>query len=230
MKKHKSWFLPDAEEHFITQMEEKNTDGYQVESRQSILKTVSELVNFKPKLAIDIVANVGFWTKDFCETFEKVIAFEPIPSNVECLKKNVPNTNLEIKEYALGARKQDTDIFFPQNGNSGSATFSPSNLVDESEIQKVPTKIRTLDDELSNVSEELAQNCLIKIDVQGYEKEVLDGAQKFILNFRPIICLEIQKPRKRHKWIKFFGYTHGYRPLMSIKKDWTFVCYNKFPD
>ena len=152
-------------------MEEKNTDGYQVESRQSILKTVSELVNFKPKLAIDIGANVGFWTKDFCETFEKVIAFEPIPSNVECLKKNVPNTNLEIKEYALGARKQDTDIFFPQNGNSGSATFSPSNLVDESEIQKVPTKIRTLDDELVNVSEELAQNCLIKIDVQGYEKE-----------------------------------------------------------
>ena len=230
MKKHKSWYLPDTEQHFVQQMDEKNIDGYQIEGRQLILKNLFDLQNFEPKLAIDIGANVGFWTKDFCETFDKVVAFEPIASNVECLEKNVPNTNLEIKAYALGDKEETKDIFFPQNGNSGSPTFSESNIVDDSVMEKVPTKIKTLDKELHNLPDEQARNCFIKIDVQGYEKEVLAGAHNFISNYRPIICIEIRKTRKRHKWNEFFRNKYGYRSLMNLKKEWTYVCAKKFPD
>ena len=39
---------------------------------------------------------------------------------------------------------------------------------------------KTLDKELYNIPEEQAKNCFIKIDVQGYEKEVLKGAENLL--------------------------------------------------
>ena len=44
--------------------------------------------------AIDGGAYVGSWTRILCQNFERVIAFEPVFKNYECLKKNVPDAEL----------------------------------------------------------------------------------------------------------------------------------------
>ena len=41
---------------------------------------------------------------------------------------------------------------------------------------------------------------------------------------------EIRKTRKRHKWNEFFRNKYGYRSLVNLKKEWTYVCPKKFPD
>ena len=72
MKKHKSWYLPDWETHFVEIMNQKNIDGYQIEGRTVSIKESLKLNGWQPKLAIDVGANVGFWSRDLCEKFEKV--------------------------------------------------------------------------------------------------------------------------------------------------------------
>ena len=51
---------------------------------------------------LDIGANIGLWTLDMCKQFDHVIAFEPVEEFRECLIRNAPYNNLEIRNCALG--------------------------------------------------------------------------------------------------------------------------------
>ena len=46
---------------------------YQQSHRDYVLEFVDKF-----DVAIDVGANVGFWSKDFCRKFKKVWAFEPL--------------------------------------------------------------------------------------------------------------------------------------------------------
>lgn len=227
MKKVKSWWLPSWDTSFQQDMRSKQIDGHQIKQRELILNKIKTLKNFKPMLAIDIGANVGFWSRDFCKMFDKVLAYEPMSFNLECLEKNVKAKNYILKKYALGNETKTQDIMYTLNNNCGSPSFHEYNLRNDKDILKTKVQIKKLDDELDNISEPHKSNCYMKLDVQGHEKNVLQGGEKFIKKYRPIITIEISQHFKRHKWGGRFN-KFGYMLLFSYKKEFTYVCRDRF--
>ena len=220
MKKIGKWYLPDNEMHFVEQLKEKGSKGYQVVNRITMLDAYNMLPNYKNKLAIDVGANIGFWTKDFCKKFDNVIAYEPVPINLECLRSNCTESNLTIIDKALSHKEGKTTIWGLQHFESGSFTMDSSLIANG-----VPLEISTvmLDSEANKWTEDQRKNCFIKIDVQGHEKAVLKGGTKFIKEYGPAICIEIRANKEtRGPWIKWFR-KRNYILKTQYKKEHLFI-------
>ena len=62
----KGWYLPDYDTHFESMLKEVNGEfTYQQSHRDYVLEFVDKF-----EVAIDVGANVGFWSKDFCRKFK----------------------------------------------------------------------------------------------------------------------------------------------------------------
>ncbi len=227
MKKVRSWWLPDWDTSFQRDMEHKDIDGHQIIQRKFILDKIKTFESWKPMLAIDIGANVGFWSRDFCKHFDQVLAYEPMSYNLECLEKNVTDKNFTIKRHALGIGSETKKIFYTLNNNCGSPSFHEHTLRNDKDILTTTVKVTKFDDELLEYSEEHKSNCYMKLDVQGHEKDVITGARDFIQKYRPIITIEIRESRKRHKWNDIFQ-KYRYKLLFNYKKEYTFICRHRF--
>lgn len=141
--------------------------------------------------ALDIGANVGSVAGQMCRAVGltgRVWAFEPIPRNVDRLRRLAAAnslTHLEIFECALSSESGTAVIRLGPEGTSGHASFTAS-WIDKGELE-----VRTvrLDDLTASMpgSERLR---LVKLDVEGFEQEVLEGARETIRRFRPLIYCE----------------------------------------
>jgi FkbM family methyltransferase len=180
MKFAQGWWFPDDETHLPDMIVKQSRDcgipGYQVRSRN---KSLFDLAGTRYRHAIDVGANVGLWARDLCEKFGIVTAFEPIDDFRACLQENVRADNLRTESCALGNRNGTTQMIRV----AGNAGHTHVDAKSESGI----TQIRTLD------SYDFQTVDYIKIDCEGYEYEVLEGARETILRCRPRICVE-QKP------------------------------------
>ncbi len=132
-------------------------------------------------LVLDVGANTGQFVEELISAGYqgRVISFEPLDlAHEELCKKASLHSNWTIAERtAVGAVNGTIDINISGNGVSSSILNmlkSHSQAAPESAYvgtENVP--IRRLDDLYSLSSED---RVLLKIDVQGYEKQVLDGA------------------------------------------------------
>ena len=135
----------------------------------------------------DIGANIGHYTKIFSTLVTnngKVIAFEPSSINVKLLEKNtIGFSNVSILNIGIGAIKSKMN-FFQGNDEIGATSRISNNTLDKnSEIISVET--------LNNIVHEHIFPNVIKIDVEGYELEVLKGANK-ILSSRDLRIIGIE--------------------------------------
>jgi FkbM family methyltransferase len=179
MRNDYGWWFPDSESHF-PQMLKKSVDKGGPAEYQHIVRTRS--VNFcrQRRLAIDVGANVGLWTRGLVREFEQVIAFEPVAMFRECLTRNVSATNLVVQDVALGDSNTTARMNITE-GNTGHTHIDPAS------IGQGDTTVRTLDSfEYQNLD-------YIKLDCEGFEYRVLLGAEQTIKQNRPIVVLE-QKP------------------------------------
>ena len=173
------WWFPDQDTHFAEMLSRHMAKGnlpvYQEPVRQ---RSISHCQ--RRHLALDIGANVGLWTRDLCQAFDHVIAFEPVADFRECLTRNVIATNLEIRPCALG--NQDTMInMIITEQNTGDSHVDTRTLGQGS----IPMyRIDSLD---------LPHIDYIKIDCEGYEKNILLGAENTLRKYRPIVVIEDKK-------------------------------------
>ena len=199
MKKIKDYFIPDEDKSYDQYLAEY--DHYQEAQRNRALAQVNNW-----NLAIDIGANIGLWSRDLTNYFDKTICFEPNSNCIEYLKKNITIEKAIIYNHALGSKNEDKELFAPVN--SGGSSFINNVKIDYNSdgskiygkwpqrTKKQLVKVKKLDDfKFSKVD-------FIKIDVQGYEYEVLKGAKKTLGINSPIICLEEEYP-ENSKTIKF---------------------------
>jgi FkbM family methyltransferase len=145
----------------------------------------------RDRVAIDVGAHVGTDTIRLARNFRVVHAFEPHPENHACLRRNVaalsalPDAgDVVLHECALGAAPGTCELRH-HGGNCGEYTVAPGSDV----------RVETLD------SHALADVDAMKIDVEGYELRVLEGARDTLLRCRPIIVLEVGEPAMRHHGI-----------------------------
>jgi FkbM family methyltransferase len=132
------------------------------------------------KLVFDIGANLGNTVKIFINVSEKVIAFEPNPKLINGLKKMFKNNNVVIDSRALSS-ETGKKIFNISEADSVS-TFS-QDWINHSRFSKTifwdyPIEVDTTT--LDNIIDEYGIPDYVKIDVEGYEYEVLSSLTKFL--------------------------------------------------
>ena len=180
MKQVKGWWLPDTD----TDFDRWILDGdYQKEHRDGILNFLkTQGVEFNN--CLDVGAHVGFWLKDLQKNFKMVYAFEPISDVRECLKKNVEKDNYLLFDFGLGDKNEKVMVNYIPEETGNTYVSDHGNR----EIQ-----IRRLDEI------KLPKIDYIKIDAEGYEIKVLQGAEGLITRDEPYIHVEVkQKILERH--------------------------------
>lgn len=141
--------------------------------------------------AIDVGANVGLVTAPLCERMGPngaVWAIEPVPRNAERLRQLRSDNDLvqlSVLEGALGDRNGTASIRLPAGGESGWASFTKS--WDTS--GELAVKTWRLDD----LSDRFPPQPLdfVKIDVEGYEPQVVNGASSTLRRFWPVVMCEL---------------------------------------
>jgi FkbM family methyltransferase len=166
--------------------------GYKISSLKYIYSSEINLINsitfFKIKSIIDVGANEGqFILRLLKNNFKgNVISFEPISDAHEKLLINAKKNKKKISWYVaekcgLGAKDFSNDIFISQHSESSSLLRilpKHTNLKPLSKtISAERIKIKKLDNFYENIKK-LDKNIFLKIDTQGYELEVLKGAER----------------------------------------------------
>jgi FkbM family methyltransferase len=205
------WCLPDSDTHFA-EMLSINSE-YQFKIKNIILE-YAHLLNFEN--TIDVGANIGLWARWLSQQGAKNIdCFEPIAKNLECLRKNVQDIqNLNIHEVALGTKKGSLTLYIEKSeSNVGQHTINRNYFGESALIKGYTVPVESLD------SYSLTPT-FIKIDVQGAEMMVLEGAADTIKKYRPSICIECED--EELTTIKFLQ-SLDYQVVGNTKSDFLMV-------
>tara|TARA_A100001015_G_scaffold310624_1_gene412377 strand:+ start:756 stop:1421 length:666 start_codon:yes stop_codon:yes gene_type:complete len=183
----KGYFLPDDDFEFTSYFEK--FDHYQKQQRDYSYQFLEKFA-----LAIDIGANFGLWAKDLSLKFNQTICFEP---NYKCIPYLVKNTDANktiIHQVALGDKNEIQHLFSPKAlGTSSFINKTRIGFTKSGEkiwgafnesIEKIETEVKRLDDF------NLVKVDYIKIDVQGFEENVLKGATNTLRNNNAVLCIE----------------------------------------
>ena len=202
MKQVYNYWLPDSDEHFEKMITKRISQGgpaqYQDDVRDEAYKYVNDF-----SIAVDVGANVGFWSVPLSDKFEKVISFEPIAQVYECLVENTKNlSNIKLNNFALGSENKNVNMVF-DSSNTGNSYIdgNPGNI-----------KVKKLDDSF------MPKFGLIKIDCERHELEVLKGAVNTLLKYKPIVVVEQQPDTEEcaGKFLKELGAIE----LGNVRKDY----------
>ena len=145
------------------------------------------------RVCLDIGSNVGQWTRPLARRFESVVCFEPNPNFIECFKKNINEKNVIIWPVGLS----DSEHKAKQHFNSTQLQHEDGEI-----------NCRTLDSfGLTNVD-------FVKIDVDGFEYEVVSGARETLRNNNPVLNIEMKRDKrpevaeKTRKLLQKLGYRY----------------------
>ena len=131
---------------------------------------------------LDVGAAAGYYTlltSGLVGKPGRVVAFEPDNRNAKYLRNHVAANHIEnvtVHQSAVGARDETARFAFGTGSGTGRL----------SEDGSVSVQVCSLD---SVVASERCQPSHIKIDVEGAEIAVIDGAQSTLQEFRPVIFL-----------------------------------------
>ena len=170
---------------------------------------------------LDIGANTGFYSvmfamKNLCP---RIIAFEPDPGNYARLMTNLRLNNLtervEVMPLALGDREGEVRLYEGGSHNRGESTIAVPEQTPQDKFHQV--RVARLDD-LYAFS---GQRLMLKIDVEGYEFEVLSGMAQTLRNNGCYV--QIEHYGSRHDDLKAVFADFGYRFLDSFDIDLYFT-------
>jgi FkbM family methyltransferase len=163
--------------------------------RDSALKYVNQW-----RVCLDIGSNIGQWTRPLTKRFQSVVCFEPNPNFRECFEKNIQEKNVLLWHYGLSDKehkaKQDFNSTVLQQ--------------EEGDIE-----CRTLDSfGLTNVD-------FVKIDVDGFEVPLLNGARETLTKNNPVINIEMKRDKRAGVVAKCESILQelGYRFINRTKSD-----------
>lgn len=166
------------------------------------------------QVAIDIGANVGIytgWLARLVGTSGRVLAVEPYPPVFEKLVRNVHRmhaTNVTTFNEAIGDETGWTSLELPSS--RGGSVNDPYIHIKAGSGLGGDVPMSTIDEIARR--ESLDRVNLIKVDVEGYERFVINGARATIRRFHPLILVEIFD-----RWA--MRYSSGFREVDEMLAD-----------
>ena len=140
---------------------------------------------------VDVGANIGIYScimANHVGAAGSVIAFEPMAENLGSLYENIALNqlkNIEVNELALSNCQGSFNLYVPdfhQQGPTGcTQVWNPGDW-----LTIGTTHATTLD-----IAFQKERLDFIKIDTQGHELEILEGAKSTIERFQPVILCEV---------------------------------------
>lgn len=148
----------------------------------------------------DIGANIGWYCAHMAAIDREahVVAFEPVPSSFNWLRKTIARNNLRnvvSEPLAISNRPGELDLYVDPT-IAGAASAHPTMYVQNSSAVRV--KATTLD---AYAALHGLRFDAIKLDVEGAELAALQGATQVLTEYRPMIFSEMLR---RHA--RAFGY------------------------
>lgn len=142
---------------------------------------------------IDIGANLGDILREILRVAPNGthIAYEPLHDYCERLKQEFPT--VDVRGCALSNRVGEAQ-FQHVRSLPGQSGFRQRDYPGGQEIETITVKVNSLDSSLPDGY----VPSLIKIDVEGAEREVLEGAMHTITTARPIIVFEHERGAAAH--------------------------------
>ena len=172
---------------------------------KKIIKIFNKYVK-KDDTVLDVGSYIGLHTFTLSELANKVYSFEPVPLISKCVEKSIKAKNIKNVIHlnvACGDTSHKTFIHTNHNGDS-----SLAGIRDHMFIQKFECQVIKLDDKIYESIK------LIKIDVEGSEWSVLNGASRIIEDCKPIIILETFKTKRNLKnlveFCEYYNYNFEY--------------------
>lgn len=141
---------------------------------------------------VDIGANAGIYSQVALRHGCRVVAFEPVPVEAERLRRTL-GLGADVHEVALSDRAGRAELHIPciadREVTTRSSLGEDSDLVESTGVRIIQVELATLD------SFALRQVGFIKVDVEGHELAVLEGAAGTIGRCRPRVLVEVEESR-----------------------------------
>lgn len=182
-------------------------------------KVYSNFSDFTPdknSVVVDVGAQYGDYALLCSKVFgvKSVYSFEPLPSNFDILEENMAiNHASNVKSFNAAVGASNGSVMLSDKTDMASAFDKNGN---------VKTEVVALD------SMNLTDVDMMKIDVEGFEMEVLKGACETIKRYHPRMIIEVHSSSLREEVLKFtrsLGYRekHHDRPRVNKGRNMDFV-------
>ena len=157
---------------------EVQSDRLPLNDGEASVRKFLEMVSDPNRIFVDIGCHVGSYAIRMSRLYKEVIAIDPNPRSIQILKKNMELNgvkNIKILNVGVGSKTEKMKIFL----RGGSSTF-----LEVKDAEKVAyATVMPLDDLIEKAD-------VIKIDVEGWEEEVMKGARRIISECKPIFVIE----------------------------------------
>jgi FkbM family methyltransferase len=191
-----------------------------------------DLLCDRTRPGIDVGAKLGMYTYRIRDHSSEVIAFEPIPMFNRVLRAVFEGNRGRVEPYAVSDQRGPAKLRLPYGHDGtpkfGRSTIDASNCFDPEIIARtdeLEVETRRIDDY------DFADVGFIKIDVEGHELAVLDGAAATVARHTPnllIECNDEHQPdavKRLGVWLDAHGYTTVFldggelRPIDDYERD-----------
>jgi FkbM family methyltransferase len=152
---------------------------------------IRSIKKFNPKICLDIGAHTGSYSSLLIKELNcKVISFEANKFSFDKLKnlKGIYKDHLDIFNYAVTNKNKKVILYYGSKLSqlaSLNKNLTKINFIKNSNKNKKIVKGITIDTFFKKNFKKLRSIDLIKIDTEGHEYEVLEGAKKTITRLKP---------------------------------------------
>jgi FkbM family methyltransferase len=180
---------------------------------------MKDMVKLAPgNVFVDVGAHVGkysFYASRQVGDAGRIVAVEPHPENFKNLKKGIEVNGLT---NLVAIRKACSNY-------SGEGFLKESELSAKHELVQEVTRVKVVVDTLDNIllGLRVRRTDMVKIDVNGSEYKVLQGARRTLKVFRPSLIVEVTSGCKTRvfKYLKELGYERSI--LSETKRYWNLL-------
>lgn len=173
---------------------------------------------------LEVGANIGYYVKLVANEIGpdgRILAFEPSRVNMDVLRKNIALSSLEeivcVENMAVGETSGSAKLFLMDKANASSLIQRTSSALKQVDTQIVP--VVSIDDYLS--SHEFNFDWF-RMDVEGYEFEIVRGMKESILKSNPKGCfIEVHSslfPELGHTTAEFLDLMNSVGFVLNIAR------------
>jgi len=156
----------------------ENLDDHRVNGEARLLRAVARTLGPKPVI-FDVGANVGAWSQNAARLFPNatVHAFEPHPGAFAQLEQTLRPLGVACHQMALGAEPGRATLHFDPGTTSLSSLHQRDLAAFGMTLDAtVDVEVARLDDLCDDLGLDIVD--MLKIDVEGHERDVLAGARR----------------------------------------------------